>query len=455
MTGRNGVLASGEPSATLPNMHITVIGAGYVGLVTGVSLARIGDYRVTLVEKSAARLQDLQAGIMPIEEPGLLEAFTAARHNIDVVGSLDQVERPGLVFVAVGTPISDTGEPDLTQLLSAASDLRRWPEVDISVRSTLPPGMSVRLPRLLGRADGSHLSTNPEFLRQGSAMADYASPSRIIIGTYATTSPAHIELLERVFAPIEAPRLRVDVAAAELIKNVSNAFLALKLSFVNEVAALSEEYGVEVEQVLAGIALDPRIGSSYMRPGLGFGGSCLPKELQVLSTAGRRRGLPMHVARAIGQVNVEQQDRFVRRILDELPADGTARVGLLGLSFKADTDDLRGSPAIHVARRLLEDGHRVIAFDPAVRPERAGAAAPGIEVVDTAAAVFDAADAVVIATEWPEFASLPLADLRATMRGSHLFDGRGLIDPSTAADAGFHYRGVGRFPRDPRPVEVS
>lgn len=455
MTGRDRARVPGEPSATLPVMHITVIGAGYVGLVTGVSLAHIGDYRVTLVEKSAARLQDLQAGIMPIEEPGLLGAFTAARHNIDVVGSLDQVERPGLVFVAVGTPISDTGEPDLTQLLSAASDLRRWPEVDISVRSTLPPGMSVRLPRLLGRADGAHLSTNPEFLRQGSAMADYAIPSRIIIGTYASTSPAHIELLERVFAPIEAPRLRVDVAAAELIKNVSNAFLALKLSFVNEVAALSEEYGVEVEQVLAGIALDPRIGSSYMRPGLGFGGSCLPKELQVLSTAGRRRGLPMHVARAIGQVNVEQQDRFVRRILDELPADGAARVGLLGLSFKADTDDLRGSPAIHVARRLLEDGHRVIAFDPAVRPERAGAAAPGIEVVDSAAAVFDAADAVVIATEWPEFGGLPLADLRGRMRGSHLFDGRGLIDPSTAADAGFHYRGVGRFPRDPRPVEVS
>jgi UDPglucose 6-dehydrogenase len=442
-------------SATLPAMHITVIGAGYVGLVTGVSLARLGDYQVTLVEKSPSRLEELRAGIMPIEEPGLPEAFAEARDRITVVGSLDQVERPDLVFVAVGTPISDTGEPDLTQLLSATNDLRRWVDVDVSVRSTLPPGMSMRLPRLMGRADGARLSTNPEFLRQGSAVYDYAHPSRIIIGTYPTTSPDHIELLERVFAPIDAPRLQVDVAAAELIKNVSNAFLALKLSFVNEVAALSEEYDVEVEQVLAGIALDPRIGSSYMRPGLGFGGSCLPKELQVLSSAGRRRGLPMHVARAIGQVNVEQQDRFVRRILTELPTSGDARVGLLGLSFKADTDDLRGSPAIHVARRLLEDGHRVIAFDPAVRPERAEAAAPGIEVVDSAEATFDDTDAVVIATEWPQFAQLPLAELRGRMRGGHLFDGRGLIDPATAAAAGFHYRGVGRFPRDPLPVEVS
>ena len=243
--------------------------------------------------------------------------------------------------------------------------------------------MSNRLPRLMGRADGERLSTNPEFLRQGSAVADYAHPSRIIIGRFPTTSAEHLELLERVFAPIEAPRLHVDVAAAELIKNVSNGFLALKLSFVNEVAALSEEYGVEVEQVLEGIALDPRIGSSYMKPSLGFGGSCLPKELQVLASAGRRRGLPMHVARAIGQVNVEQQDRFVRRILGELPDEG-ARVGLLGLSFKADTDDLRGSPALYVARRLLEEGHEVIAFDPAVRPDRAVTAAPGIVMAASA-----------------------------------------------------------------------
>ena len=264
----------------------------------------------------------------------------------------------------------------MSQLQSATADLRRWPDVDVSVRSTLPPGLSVRLPKLLGRANGARVSTNPEFLRQGSAVHDYEHPSRIIFGRFAETTDAHLAVVERVYAAIEAPRLRVDVAAAELIKNVANGFLALKLSFVNEVAALSEEYGVEVTEVLDGIGLDPRIGSVYMRPGLGFGGSCLPKELQVLAAAGRRRGLSMHVARAISQVNVEQQDRFVRQILAEIPRD-ESRVGLLGLSFKADTDDLRGSPALHVARRLLEEGVVVTAHDPAVRPDRAVAAAPG------------------------------------------------------------------------------
>jgi len=441
-------------SATVPAVHIAVLGAGYVGLVTGVSLARIGGHHVTLVEKSPSRLSELQQGIMPIEEPGLAEAFTEARSRIEVVGSFDQVERPDFVLVAVGTPISDVGEPDLSQLISATEDLRRWPEVHISVRSTLPPGQSQRLPTMLGRSSGDRLSTNPEFLRQGSAVHDFAHPSRVIIGRFPETSPEHLELVERIYAPIPGPRLHVDTASAELIKNVSNGFLALKLSFVNEVAALSEEYGVEVDEVLDGIALDPRIGSSYMRPGLGFGGSCLPKELQVLASAGRRRGIPMHVARATAQVNLEQQDRFVRRILAELPPSG-GRVGLLGLSFKADTDDLRGSPAIYVARRLLEEGQEVVAYDPAVRPERAVEAAPRLETVTTAAAAFADVDAIVIATDWKEFATLPLDELAPTMRGRLLFDGRGLIAPSVATDAGLHYRGVGRRSHSPAAVPAS
>ena len=434
-------------------MRITVVGAGYVGLVTGACLARVGGHHVTLVEKAPSRLKELQAGVMPIEEPGLPEAFAAASGRITVVGSLDQVERPDLVFIAVGTPISDTGEPDLSQLHSATADLQRWPDVHVSVRSTLPPGLSVRLPALLGRADGSRISTNPEFLRQGSAVLDYEHPSRIIFGRFPETTDEHLEVVDRVYEAIEAPRLHVDVAAAELIKNVANGFLALKLSFVNEVAALSEEYGVEVTEVLDGIALDPRIGSVYMRPGLGFGGSCLPKELQVLASAGRRRGLPMHVARAISQVNVEQQDRFVRQILAEVPHHA-GRIGLLGLSFKADTDDLRGSPAVHVARRLLEEGNEVVAYDPAVRPDRAVAAAPGIRVVADAASVFVDADAVAIATEWSEFGSLPLAELRTTMRQPLLFDGRGMVSADDATAAGLHYRGVGRQRRAPLSVEA-
>ena len=437
-------------------MKITVIGAGYVGLVTGVSLAASGRHDVTFVERSAARLDELRRGRMPIEEPGLSAAFAAASDRVTVADRIGAADEPDLVFIAVATPIGEDGESDLGQILSALEDLRPYERLDISIRSTLPPGFSARIPALLGREDGERVSTNPEFLRQGSAMEDFAKPSRIVIGRFPDTGERHLDLIEGVYQHIDAPRITVGVAAAELIKNAANAFLALKLSFVNEVAALSEGYGVEVEEVLAGIALDPRIGSTYMRPGLGFGGSCLPKELQVVDVAGRRRGLAMHIARAASQVNLEQQDRFAHRVLAELPATG-ARVGLLGLSFKAGTDDMRGSPAVHVARRLVQAGHTVVAHDPAVRPDRAAEAVPTIELVAAPEDVFEGVDAVVLATEWPQFGDLDLGRLAPRMRHGLLFDGRGMIAPADAVAAGLAYRGVGRRSVDPvmTPVESA
>lgn len=433
-------------------MRISVIGAGYVGLVTGVGLAATG-HDVTFVERSRHRLSELREGRMPIEEPGLAEAYAANRDRIDVVEYLADARDADLVFVCVATPIGEGGESDLSQISSALDDLRAYPELDISVRSTLMPGFSARLPELLGRADGERISTNPEFLRQGSAMGDFAAPSRIVIGRFDETSDRHLALIDEVYGHLEAPRIAVSVAAAELIKNAANAFLALKLSFVNEVAALSEGYGVEVDEVLAGIALDPRIGSAYMKPGLGFGGSCLPKELQVVDVAGRRRGLAMHIARAAAQVNLEQQDRFAHRVLAELPV-AQAHVGLLGLSFKANTDDLRGSPAIHVARRLVQAGHMVTAFDPVVRAEAARLAVPGIENAESAEATFTDAHAVVIATEWPQFATLDLAQLAPRMRRAVIFDGRGILDPGLVVAAGISYRGVGRRSLDAPSAEA-
>jgi UDPglucose 6-dehydrogenase len=434
-------------------MRISVVGAGYVGLVTGVNLAADG-HAVTFIERAEERLADLAAGRMPIEEPGLAEAYAANADRISVRPELGDLSSMDLVLIAVGTPIGEAGDPDLSQLRSALDALRAWPELDVSVRSTLPPGTSARLPAMLDRTNGEHVSTNPEFLRQGSAMSDHRHPTRIVIGTYPETGDAHRAKVEALFGGLDAPRLYVDVAAAELIKNVANGFLALKLSFVNEVAALSEEYGVEVQSVLDGIALDPRIGSTYMRPGLGFGGSCLPKELQVLAAAGRRQGLPMHLARAVSQVNIEQQDRFVRRIQAELPRKG-ARVGLLGLSFKADTDDLRGSPALHVARRLLDAGVQVVAHDPAVHVDRAEAAAPGILMVQDPMAAIDDADAVIIGTEWPTYASIDWAAARGRVRFPLIFDGRNLVDPGAAAAAGFLYRGIGRLSAEPAPAEAA
>lgn len=424
-------------------MNVTIVGAGYVGLVTGVNLADIG-HAITFVEVDHDRRDALQRGMMPIEEPGLAEAFASARQRIRVTGQLsDAVAHADLVLIAVGTPISETGDSDLRQMRAVLDALREWPDAHISVRSTLPPGTSARLPAMLGRSSGERISTNPEFLRQGAAMNDYRHPTRIVIGIFPETSREHLERIDRLLEALDGPRMQVSVAAAELIKNVANAFLALKLSFVNEVAALSEECGVEVQEVLDGIAYDPRIGSVYMKPGLGFGGSCLPKELQVLAAAGRQRGIPMHVARAAAQVNLEQQDRFVRRVLQELPAND-ARVALLGLSFKADTDDIRGSPALHVARRLLDAGHQVVAYDPAVRNDLAYAAAPGLTLASDPLEACRSADAIVIGTDWPQFAQLDLPNVRRETRGALLFDGRNVIDPDVALRAGFAYRGVGR-----------
>ncbi len=382
-------------------MQVTVIGAGYVGLVTGISLARMGTAEVTFVERSPARLDELRRGVIPIEEPGLSEAFAACRDRIRVVREIPEALPADITLVAVGTPIDAEGNSDVSQLHSVLEVLREWPELDVSIRSTLPPGTSVQLPALMGRSGGERISTNPEFLRQGSALHDFEHPSRIVIGRFPETEQRHIDLLERLFGAIDAPRLHVDVAAAELIKNVANGFLAMKLSFVNEVASLSEEYGVDVEEILLGISYDPRIGSSYMRPGLGFGGSCLPKELRALAWAGEQKGLPMHLARAASDGNAEQQGRFIRRLLRELHRR-PSNVGLLGLSFKADTDDLRDSPAVTVARRLLQLGHRVTAFDPAVRREHALAALAGLVWLT-----------VLFALEWFQVPRPPTPEVRA------------------------------------------
>lgn len=426
-------------------MHIAVVGAGYVGLVVGTCLAQTRKHRVTLVERDAERVQQLREGRLPVSEPGLAEAFSVRGNSIRVVQAVSELDGADLVFITVGTPIDDDGELDLRQLFDVADELSAYPDLHVSVRSTLPPGFSAKLPSLFGRLDASRLSTNPEFLRQGSAVADFLRPTRIVVGRFPDTSPEHLALLDAAYQSVTAPKLTVPVTVAELIKNVSNAFLALRLSFVNEVASLAEEFGAEALDVLDGVGLDPRIGSEYMRPSLGLGGSCLPKELRVLAAAGQTVGLPMHIAAAASLADREHRDRFARQVCTELPERG--QVGLLGLSFKGGTDDLRGSPSVHLARSLIAAGHRVVAFDPAVPATHARAAISGIEIASEAVDVFRDADAVVVGTDWPVFGELDLARAAGLMCRPLLFDGRAVIDRDAAAAAGLVYRGVGH-PRD-------
>jgi UDPglucose 6-dehydrogenase len=421
---------------------ILVVGAGYVGLVTAVGLATMG-HRVSVVETRADRFDALRAGRVPIFEQGLQAAMDAAV-AADRLTILDAPGgHPDLVMVCVGTPIGADGRSDLSQLRTALHDLHGVLEGDVPlvIRSTLPPG-STRLAVDWAGIPTSRVLTNPEFLRQGTALDDFMRPTRVVIGRFPDVDPTALERVRSIYTGFDAPILVMDVAAAEIAKNGANAFLALKLSFANEIASITEEFGADVDDVLTAMAFDPRIGGLYMRPGLGFGGSCLPKELQALAVAGTARGLPMLVTHAAAAANAAQQARFAGRVAAMLGGLPRRRVGLLGLAFKAGTDDVRDSPPVAVARALLDGGATVVAYDPQASAN-AHRDLPALTIVDSAADALIDADIAVIGTEWPEFRDLDWAALGATMAARRILDGRRLLEPAAMHALGFEYATVG------------
>ena len=423
--------------------RIVVVGAGYVGLVTAVGLAGSG-HRVEVVETRPDRLAALRAGRSPIHEAGLQEQLTATLAS----GQLTVADAPGLdadvVMVCVGTPIGTDGRSDLSQLESALRSLGPLLErgIPLVVRSTLPPG-ATRLVVSWTGLPTERIFTNPEFLRQGTALHDFLHPTRIVLGHFPDARQETIDALTGLFAGLDAPVLVVDVAAAELIKNGANAFLALKLSFANEMAGLAEEYGTDIDDVLRGIALDPRIGGQYMRPGLGFGGSCLPKELRALAVTGGDMGLSMHVTRAASDANVAQQLRFADRIETAAGPLGGRRVALLGLAFKAGTDDVRDSPAIALARTLRARGADLVGHDPAASAN-ARIDMPDLVTAPTAEEALDGAEIAVIATEWTAYRDLDWRDAGRRMAGDLVVDGRRLLDRDRMREAGLRYIAIGR-----------
>ncbi|MBA2701680.1 MAG: UDP-glucose/GDP-mannose dehydrogenase family protein [Chloroflexi bacterium] len=423
--------------------RIVVVGAGYVGLVTAVGLAEMG-HQVEVVEMRPDRLAALRAGRSPIHEAGLQDLLTTSLAS----GRLTVADHPGvdaeIVMVCVGTPFGADGRSDLGQLDGALRSLAPTLErgAPLVVRSTLPPGATRLVVEWTGLPT-ERIFSNPEFLRQGTAVHDFLHPTRIVIGHFPDAAPDTIDLVVGLYAELGAPILVVDVSAAELIKNGANAFLALKLSFANEMASLAEEYGTDIEAVLEGISLDPRIGSHYMRPGLGFGGSCLPKELKALAVSGRDRGLGMYVTRAASDANTAQQLRFADRIETEFGPVAGRRIALLGLAFKAGTDDVRDSPALAIARTMLERGARIRAHDPAAAAN-ALRELPELVVVGTPEGALDAAEAAVIATEWPVYGQLDWSDARRRMSGNLVVDGRRLLDREAIVALGFRYIAVGR-----------
>ena len=432
-------------------MRITMIGTGYVGLVTGACLSELG-HHVTSVDIDAVKIAELDSGSVPIFEPGLEGMI---RRNVEKeqlrFDTRYETVIPGsdVVFIAVGTPSSGTGKADLSQIDSAVEMMADHVTAGtlVVVKSTVPVGTNSEIGALLSalRPDLSiTVASNPEFLRQGNAVEDFMHPDRIVVGV---DDDAANRTLHQIYSPLikaRVPILSTNRETAELIKYASNAFLAMKLSFINEMADLCEQTGASVEDVAAGMGLDSRISDRFLAAGPGFGGSCFPKDTQALLHTSRVRGTPSRLLAAAVDVNRNR----VQRMGDKIEAAvGVSledkRIAVLGLTFKANTDDLRESPAVYIIQDLLDRGASVVAYDPEGM-ERARRTLPTIDYATDAYSALDGADALVVATEWAEFSTLDLDEVRRRLRAPVVVDLRNLFDPGVAATAGIKYDSIGR-----------
>ena len=426
----------------LREMRMGVIGAGYVGLVQAGGLVRLG-HEVRLGEWDEARLDALRAGRVPIYEPGLTALISEGRATGRLsfhASNREAVDGASVVFIALPTPSDDRGTVDTSSLDRAIADVA--PSLSagsvLVIKSTVPVGTVRRIsqmPAVVERDVG--VVSNPEFLREGSAVEDFLNPDRIVIGS---TDPHPAEVLASgVYRDLPGERVLVDPASAEMIKYAANAYLATRVSFVNSIANLCEEVGADAAAVLRGVGRDHRIGSYYLAPGPGYGGSCLPKDTRALSGMAERHGYDFRLLRAVMEVNEEQRRRIVGKVADAVGGNlSGATVGLWGLAFKAGTDDVRESPAADLALRLTAAGAAVRAYDP-----RASLSMPGMELSPDPLAAADGADVLLVATEWPQFRQVDPVAVKAVMRGSVVVDARNLLDAAAVRAAGLSYRGVG------------
>ena len=418
---------------------IAVIGTGYVGLTTGACFAHLG-HRVVCADIVPEKVERLQNGEIPIHEAGLEELV---REGLDsgrlsfVLGSGNAIEGADFVYLCVPTPQRSDGSADLSYIRAAAAEISPGlaPGTIVVNKSTVPVGSTVLVEQALGRSDIPVVS-NPEFLREGTAVDDFLNPDRVVIGSDDQAAAGRVASL---YLGVRAPIMVTDPASAETSKYAANAFLATKLSFVNAIAAVCEGVGADVNDVLLGMGYDHRIGHDFLRPGPGWGGSCFPKDTRAIITIAEDAGYDFSLLRGVVDVNDEQFDRVARKVEAVIDIDG-ATVAMLGLAFKAGTDDIRESPALEVAKRLIERGARVQAYDPAVR----SVDLEGLEVVGDAYAACDGASALVVATEWDDFKWLDLDKVGDVMVQRHVVDARNLLDRGALRRRGFTYQGVGR-----------
>ena len=429
--------------------NICVVGAGYVGLVTGACFAELGNV-VRCVDTDEAKVASLREGAMPIYEPGLdmlVHRNIKAGRLSATTSFLEGLEGADFVFVAVGTPNTTDGQADLSYLRSAykmiASSLNGTRPVIVN-KSTVPPGTSDMMTSMLAAmTDGMEplsVVAHPEFLREGRAVSDFMNPARVVIGARDRLSAEAVAELHR---PLGSPILITSLRSAEMIKYASNAFLALKISFVNEIAAVCDTAGVDVTEVAQGMGMDPRIGGDFLNAGIGYGGSCLPKDMSVLTRFAEKSGYSPNMLKAAIEVNSQQPKRLVGQVEELLGTLEGAHVAVLGLAFKPGTDDLRYSPAVEIVEQLLSRRAAVKACDPRACLD-AHALPAGVEYFLDPYQAAQGCDAIILATEWPEYTDLDLVRLKATMRGNLLADGRNAIAIEKARQAGFAYIGLGR-----------
>ncbi len=427
---------------------IAVIGVGYVGLVTGVCFADLGN-RVVCVDINEQKIESLRQGRMPIYEPGLEELVDrnvrAGRLSF-TVSYAEALAEAEFVFIAVGTPEGVDGEADLRYVRMAARSIAEQMKRPIVIvnKSTVPVGTGDWVADIVRdhRTEDVDFAvvSNPEFLREGSAIHDFMFPDRVVLGSLKHEAA---EQVAQLYLPLRATIMITDLRTAEMIKYASNAFLATRISFINEIATICEAMGADVKEVALGMGYDKRIGHSFLDAGVGFGGSCFPKDVKALAYMAEIKGRHPQLLHAVMEINSDQRRAIVRKLEQALGQVRGKTIGLLGLAFKPNTDDMRESPAAHIARMLLAAGAHVRGYDP-VAMQVASRVLPEVELMPDPYALAERADALVLVTEWNEFKNLDFERVRALMQQPVLVDGRGMYDPRAMQALGFHYAGVGR-----------
>ncbi|HSY20392.1 MAG TPA: UDP-glucose/GDP-mannose dehydrogenase family protein [Candidatus Acidoferrales bacterium] len=429
-------------------MKLSIIGTGYVGLVTGTCFAEVG-HHVICVDNDANKVKMLQAGGIPIYEPGLEELVkknVAAGRLKFTNSTAEGVQNSDVIFIAVPTPPQPDGSVDLSYIERVARDIAAaMTSYKIVVdKSTVPVKTGEKVTETIKRYCTAKVEfdvvSNPEFLREGFAVGDLMNPDRVVVGV---SSPRPAAAMKEIYAPFKAPIIITDINSAELIKHAANSFLALKISYINAIANVCEAAGANVQEVAHGIGLDERIGRRFLNAGIGFGGSCFPKDLSAFIKISEQVGYEFRLLKEVQRINSDQMDRFVKKITDTLWVLKDKKIGVLGLAFKQNTDDVRSSPAIDLCQRLLKDGASLRVHDPKAM-DKAKSLLPNVTYVEDMNDVAQGCDAIVVATEWDEFKQLDLARAKAALTHPIMFDGRNLFDPAEMAKQGWTYKSVGR-----------